>query len=772
MNKFIAVIITAAILVSTLLGGLIALLPQEAAAAPGDSPADPILITDLAGLQDMNSNLAAHYALDANIDLSGIDHNTWNGGNGFLPIGDSTTKFTGSFDGRGFSITGLFINRSDTNYVGLFGYIDSGSSVGNVSLASVNITGQQRVGGLVGYNNQGTIINSSAAGTVNGSGDYVGGLVGRNEDGTVNNSSATCNVSGQADVGGLVGLILNGTVNNSHATGTVNGTQDCVGGLAGRNYGMVNNSYATGTVNGNSNVGGLVGQNYQGTVNNSYATGAVASTVNCVGGLVGQNYYGTVNNSYATGTVNGNSYVGGLVGYRYQGTVNNSYATGTVSGTGDYAVGGLAGYNGGTVSNCYATGNVAGKRRAGGLVGWQDSYTVSNSYATGSVNCPDETGGLVGYSEGGTVNNSYATGAVNGSTEVGGLVGLKDGGTVNNSYAIGKVSGVTDIGGLVGKQSSGTVTASFYDRETTGRDDTGKGEPKTTAEMKNIATFTGWDIQGNATNNINNGYPFLSWQIPGNSPVWYIYSGTSPTPTPTPTPTPSPTPTPTSTPVPQYDSYYGGGGDSGWMPPTAGLFVLGQGDRWELSSAGFFLDDAVVSSGDGSVTVSIPANTQALGANGLPVTEITVNLIDPPPAPEGMHILAAFSFQPSGATFSPGIEITIAFDPSEVGEGETVAIAFFNEATQSWEIVEGTVSGGTATFTIDHFTVFAVLAGPSEQAPGDEPTPTPAATNAPPAASVDESGGLSAATWVGIAVGIILVILIAILLFRRRMVNY
>ena len=138
-----------------------------------------------------------------------------------------------------------------------------------------------------------------------------------------------------------------------------------------------------------------------------------------------------------------------------------------------------------------------------------------------------------------------------------------------------------------------------------------------------------------------------------------------------------------------------------------------------------------------------------------------------------MHILAAFAFEPSGASFSPGIQITIAFDPSQVAEGETVAIAFYNEATGAWETVTGTVANGIATFTIGHFTVFAVLAGPANAlAPASTPAPT--ATAASATSSADESGGLSAGAWAGIAVGIILVILIVILLFMRwrRSLNY
>ena len=212
----------------------------------------------------------------------------------------------------------------------------------------------------------------------------------------------------------------------------------------------------------------------------------------------------------------------------------------------------------------------------------------------------------------------------------------------------------------------------------------------------------------------------------------------------------------------------GGGGDGGWSAPVVSLSVLGNGELWDISSDGFFLEDASVSSDDGSVTVFIPDLTQALGPNGLPVTQITVNTIDPPPAPEGMHILAAFAFEPSGASFNPGIEITIAFDPSEVAEGETVAIAFFNAATGAWEIVEGTVADGIATFTVNHFTVFAVLSGTADQSAPDALAPAPTATAAPAHHHSQKSGGIDPVVWAGIAVGIMLTVEILWLLFRRR----
>ena len=287
----------------------------------------------------------------------------------------------------------------------------------------------------------------------------------------------------------------------------------------------VSNSYATGSVTGNDYVGGLVGKNSGGgTVSNSYATGSVTGD-HYVGGLVGKNFRSTVSNSYATGAVKGEAFVGGLVGYKNNGTVSGSYAMGSV--TGSSTVGGLVGWNSGqgNISNSYATGSVTGNDYVGGLVGSNWVSTVSNSYATGSVTGDEGVGGLVGYNyHQSKVSNSYATGAVKGNSDVGGLVG-DNGGTVSNSYATGAVTGNEDVGGLVGSNYitaiRGTITASYYNRQTTGQNDTGKGEPKTTAELLTPTGYTGiyatWDDDTDYWDFGTNGqYPVLKIDVNGN----------------------------------------------------------------------------------------------------------------------------------------------------------------------------------------------------------------------------------------------------------------
>jgi hypothetical protein len=193
--------------------------------------------------------------------------------------------------------------------------------------------------------------------------------------------------------------------------------------------------------------------------------------------------------------------------------------------TGASQVGTLAGHNGGIVANSYCSGSVSGYERVGGLVGWNQA-TLSNSYSGCSVNGSTRIGGLTGdnWYYRGIVSNSYSTGRVTGSTRVGGLVGINYYGNVTDCYSTGSVTGSTGVGGLVGYNTA-TVSNSFWDIETSGQSNSDGGTGKTTAEMKNMTTFSGagwntvrvadpgtrnptyiWNIIDGVT------YPFLSWQ--------------------------------------------------------------------------------------------------------------------------------------------------------------------------------------------------------------------------------------------------------------------
>ncbi|QDD89915.1 YDG domain-containing protein [Pseudomonas oryzihabitans] len=214
-----------------------------------------------------------YFSLSNNLDqnspgYTALASSSANNGAGWNPLGSNSTLFIGTFNGLGHTLSDLVINRSN-NYVGLFGITGAGAVIRDIGLVGVSVSGDQVVGGLVGYNDRGTLSNAYATGSVSGN-YYVGGLVGYNDRGTLSNAYATDSVSGSYS-GGLVGY-SSGTLSNVYATGSVSGSQ-YVGGLLGLNVGTLSNAYATGSVSGTSNVGGLLGYNDHGTLSSSfYAT--------------------------------------------------------------------------------------------------------------------------------------------------------------------------------------------------------------------------------------------------------------------------------------------------------------------------------------------------------------------------------------------------------------------------------------------------------------------------------------------------------------------
>jgi hypothetical protein len=326
-----------------------------------------------------------------------------------LSYGFQGTKFTGVFDGAGFRIINLAIDTAgaDNDYLGLFGYIDPLGQIKNLGIEDVSVTGgnslysgSNYLGGLVGYNDNGTISDCFSTGSVTGRG-ALGGLVGYNYEGTISNCYTTGSVTGgySSDyLGGLVGYNSHGTISNCFSTGSVTG-EDYLGGLCGGNSGTINNCFSTGSVTGGDDsfhLGGLVGDNYNGIIRNCYATGPVTGGDDSddLGGLVGYNFEGTIENCYATGQVTGENNsdnLGGLAGCN-SGTISDCFSTGSVtSGDFSYNLGGLCGYNSNTISNCFWDVNTSGLDTSAGGMGltteqMQDMFYYSINGWAGNTN--------------------------------------------------------------------------------------------------------------------------------------------------------------------------------------------------------------------------------------------------------------------------------------------------------------------------------------------------------------------------------------------------
>ena len=284
-----------------------------------------IEINDIDELQlignDPGYPLDGDYVLGNDIDANATA--SWNDGAGFKPIAPDTdfgtdgyqgTAFTGSFDGQGYVISELTINRLEEDYAGLFGYA-SGAAIQNMVLENMSVSGVLYVGGLLGGASYSNIINSSSMGMVSGEG-RVGGLVGGVSYSDIMDSTSEGVVSGTIDgVGGLMGRAIYSDIKDSYSTGVVSGRGD-VGGFVGEfGYSNILNSYSTGVVSGKWSIGGLIGLAYYSNIMCSYSTDAVSATMDSVGGLVGRVYgYSSITHSYSVGAVSGNYNVGGLVG--------------------------------------------------------------------------------------------------------------------------------------------------------------------------------------------------------------------------------------------------------------------------------------------------------------------------------------------------------------------------------------------------------------------------------------------------------------------------
>ncbi len=167
--------------------------------------------------------------------------------------------YNGTFDGQGYTISGLYFNNTNQGYVGLFGQIESGAKVQNVGVIDSYFCAEKHVGGVCGDNNESTVTNCYFSGSVlTISGSFIGGVCGNNRKGTITNCYN-------------IGSVL--TTSGGH-----------IGGVCGYNYGTIANCYYSGSVAqyattaGASSAGGLCGYNYNGTITNSYYLSATSTT--------------------------------------------------------------------------------------------------------------------------------------------------------------------------------------------------------------------------------------------------------------------------------------------------------------------------------------------------------------------------------------------------------------------------------------------------------------------------------------------------------------
>lgn len=202
---------------------------------------------ELEKLADMTNRgliQGGEFVLADDIDLASYTSN-----GGWVPIGTSTNSFEGTFDGNGYTISNLYINRSGSSNQGFLGQSGSNAVIKNLALESVDITARSSSGSIVGVLDGSTISNCYSSGRVTGT-NNTGGIAGATTLGSIIDTYTTAAVAGSAQVGGIAGDSIFTTFNNVYAINSVSGTGNNIGGIAGYAGGNLTNCYVLGDTSG------------------------------------------------------------------------------------------------------------------------------------------------------------------------------------------------------------------------------------------------------------------------------------------------------------------------------------------------------------------------------------------------------------------------------------------------------------------------------------------------------------------------------------------
>lgn len=237
----------------------------------GSSEEKAYIITTTAGLKLLadvvntgNNQSGVFFKLGGNIEYT---HTTdWNDAtsteNNYTVIGNGGNRsFCGTFDGQGYTISGIRIYRDGKNYTGLFGDLN-GSTVKNVRLADARITGSTNIGGIAGYNFQGTVMNCTVAADVciHAAGENHGGIVGKNSSNTNNHKAivTACTSSAQLTVAtGASGTPIRGGIVGNNSMSYTEVSNCLVLGASILGWGDSENCKYLGAIVGNNSSGTL-----------------------------------------------------------------------------------------------------------------------------------------------------------------------------------------------------------------------------------------------------------------------------------------------------------------------------------------------------------------------------------------------------------------------------------------------------------------------------------------------------------------------------------
>ncbi len=426
-------------------------------------------------------------------------------------------EFYGNFDGKGFSVTGLYISTLETK-IGLFEYTEN-ATIKNLTLKDAYVEGADYVGGFVGEGYKTSIENCHFKGVLKGNaegadyGEYCGGIIGLISSNYKNichikDCTSEGTIEGKNYVGGIAGQILRhaNIINcTNYSTVFLNDYGFCVGGIAGYTDGgwthatnpyqiikiptEVTNCKNYGTIGESdypAQAGGIIGSSNWTYIKDSINYGNITgSDCGGIAGDIASSYdYHVIENCTNYGDISSeDGYCGGIFGtstdhYQFdtegaENLVTKCKNFGNIIAEGKYSearCGGIGGVsNEIKIESCYNYGDVLGFRSVGGIIshflGPYYETSIKDCYNSGNISGHQEIGGIVGYINTTMLSSPHGfkivgvtnTGKVSGRETVGGLIGsLYGDGVVDMEECQNKgdVEGFNYVGGLMGHQSS------------------------------------------------------------------------------------------------------------------------------------------------------------------------------------------------------------------------------------------------------------------------------------------------------------------------------
>ena len=269
--------------------------------------------------------LDGSYYLTNDIDASHTRN--WNDGKGFDPIlkmeGENYIGFSGLFEGNGYTISNLYINRPEEELVGLFGYL-SGADINNLKIIDITIVGGKYTGGLSGYSDYNDLLDKAS------------------------------------------------NINNVHIISKEIYGNGTTGGLIGYSISFIMNCSVRGLIKSPERAGGLVGSSKYAKIER--CTAIVDVSANWAGGIVGSSWT-NIEECFSGGKISG-KYCGGMTNYNFGSKIINCFSNCKIHSPFDDAISaGLVGTNTLYVTNSYATGRVTGMGLLMGLIAFEDSFT-------------------------------------------------------------------------------------------------------------------------------------------------------------------------------------------------------------------------------------------------------------------------------------------------------------------------------------------------------------------------------------------------------------